>query len=125
MTPASSLFVETARDDSRLVALLVQRLRGDAIAASRRISMQLLEATPSGSEPMWRRARVLFLLSIDALNADRAEAARSMRWRRFIAALAPFASETKSPQLSHLVSENADLLSEATPPQFPAKSSRR
>ncbi len=122
MTPVGSLIVEASRDDSPLVLRLANRLRYDALLTSRRISMQLLEATPKGSERMWRRARILFLLSVDALNGERPEPSRFARWRRFIKALAPFADETKSPALRRIVAENADLL---TPRPIPETACRR
>ena len=57
-----------------------------------------------------RRARLLYLLSADALNPERTESARELRWRRFINVLAPFALETRSVSLLRIVVENADLL---------------
>lgn len=108
MTPLGSLFIETARDDSRLLAALSAALTPEAVALSRRISLQLLEAVPADGDR--RRIRTLFLLCVDALNARRGEAARALRWRRFIGALAPLARETQSPALLRIVGENIDLL---------------
>ena len=108
MTPLASLFVETARDESRLLAALSATLTPEAVALSRRTSLQLLEAAPAKDDR--RRIRTLFLLCLDALNDRRTEAARALRWRRFIRALAPFARETHSPALLGVVAENADLL---------------
>ena len=112
MTSATSLFIETARDESTLLSHLAERLTEEAILASRRFSMHLLEAAPRGPEQLRRRARLLLLLMVDALNAHRPEQARIERWRRFINELAPFAEETKSPALRWLVAENADLVTE-------------
>ena len=111
MTPLGSLFVETARDDSRLLAALSAALTPEAVTLSRRISLQLLEAACAPGDR--RRIRTLFLLCIDALNGERGDAARELRWRRFIRALAPFAGETRSPALLRFVAENADLLTPA------------
>ena len=112
MTPATSLFIETARDDSKLLSHLAERLSEEAILVSRRFSIHLLAAAPHGSEQLRRRARLLLLLMLDALNAHRPEPARIERWRRFINELAPFAEETKSPALRWIVAENADLVDE-------------
>ncbi len=110
MTPASSLFIEPVREESPLPARLASALDPSALALARRISMQLLEALPPKSPVLWRRTRMISLLCLDALNAQRGARAREMRWERFVSALAPFARETGSPALLQLVAENDDLL---------------
>ncbi len=110
MTPVRSLVVETPREDSALPSRLALALEPEAFALSRRISMQLLEAFPPQTPVVWRRARLISLLCLDALNGRRSEAGRAMRWRRFLGVLEPFAKETGSPALLKLVAENRDLV---------------
>jgi hypothetical protein len=97
--------------DLRLRTRLEFALPADAEPVSRRICAQISEAaTRSAAWPTRRRARLLSLLCIDALNPNRPEPARRLRWRRLIATLAPFARETRSMPLRQLVFENADLI---------------
>lgn len=92
---------------------LLSNVSPDTVAASRRVCLQLLEAALERDDAMRRRARLIALLFVDALNADRSEPRRTMRWQRFISALAVFASDTQSPPLLRLAAENADLLRDA------------
>lgn len=105
------LSMRTSSNDLRLSARLKLALPTEVEHVSRRLCAQIHDAaTRSAAWTTRRRARLLSLLCVDALNPNRPEPSRTLHWRRLIVALAPFARETRSLPLRQLVLENADLL---------------
>ena len=94
---------------SKLRAALLRAVPEETHDSIWHVSRALDDASHSVLREMPRRARVISLLYVAALDARRSDAARERRWRRFIGALDAFASETHPLVLRRLVYENADL----------------
>lgn len=95
---------------SKLRAQLVRAVPAESHESIWRITRALDDASHSVTREMPRRARVIELLYISALDARRNENVRQRRWRRFFSALDAFANETHSLVLRRLVHENEDLV---------------
>ena len=104
--------LHTIRDcpQSKLRATLMRAVPQEARESVWRINRALDDAARSTPHEMPRRARVISLLYIDALNPTREHGRREVRWRRFFSALDEFANESHSLVLRRLAHENADLL---------------
>jgi len=96
---------------SKLHTKLFAAVPVEARESAWRITRALDHASRSVTREMPRRANVIGLLYIDALNPERDEQRRERRWKRFFAALTPFANETHSLELRRIAHENADLAS--------------
>jgi hypothetical protein len=96
---------------SELHAKLFASVPVEARESVWRITRALDNASRSVAQEMPRRANVIGLLYLDALNPTRDEERRERRWRRFFSALTPFANDTHSLELRRIVYENTDLFS--------------
>lgn len=101
----------------RLFARLRASVSAEALDASRVLTVDLIEAT-LGARDLHRTARIIVLLYLAAAAAQRDDAGRERRWRRFINVLSPLAVQTGSTRLFALVRENADLLEQKNVPDF-------
>jgi hypothetical protein len=99
----------TQRKRNELFGRFFTEIPADALEASGALMGNLLE-TVLAKPRLQRKARLIFLLYLDALRARHSHVQQERRWRRFIATLGPFADETHSLALRKLVRENADLL---------------
>ncbi len=95
---------------NRLFERLTCALSPEALDAARDVAVEMMASTIYAPARTQHAAGTTFLLLLDALNANRDERARELRWRRFITIASSFQPEIRSHSLRDLIAENADLI---------------